>query len=183
MGLQGLVQQETALKTLCNILSKGFVMTGYFSSSDKYLIFKSSLISRNLHFPSLQNAFRHPHMKPRSVRTARKSEPFLFVAETLLLLAEHPWAAQYLPVPPGRLTGLSGWLWPLGREQKGLVVILQRRWRPHMKMPAAREELRTTALARHLIHALSEKSTFVMLGLWKEHQGSWFQQHSPAWLN
>lgn len=34
-GLQGLVWQETALKTLHDILSKGFVMTGYFSSSDK----------------------------------------------------------------------------------------------------------------------------------------------------
>lgn len=74
-------------------------MIGYFFSSDKYLIFKSSLVSRNLHFPSLQNAFRHPHTKPRPVRPARKSEPFLLVAETLLLLAEHPRGAQCLPVP------------------------------------------------------------------------------------
>ena len=68
-------------------------------SSDKYLIFKSSLVGRNLHFPSLQNAFRHPHTQPRPVRPARKSEPFLLVAETPLLLAECPRGAQCLPVP------------------------------------------------------------------------------------
>ena len=183
MGLQGLVQQETALKTLCNILSKGFVMTGYFSSSDKYLIFKSSLISRNLHFPSLQNAFRHPHMKPRPVRTARKSEPFLFVAETLLLLAEHPWAAQYLPVPP------AGWLgWAAGSDH---WAGSRRDWLWSCRGGEG-HTWRSQQHERNWEQLLLPDTWFMLwvrnppLWCWaseRKYQGSWFQQHSPAWLN
>lgn len=91
---QGLAWQATALKTLLHILSKGFVVIDYFSS-DKYVVFKSSLISSNLHFPKLQNAFGRPLTKPRPLSPAKTYEPFPRVADTSA--SRYPLGTRYLP--------------------------------------------------------------------------------------
>lgn len=87
-GTLRVLRSKKLLKTLLHILSKGFAMIDSFSS-DKFLGVKSHLI-RNLHFPSLQNAFwGGPLPKPGPMRPAKKSEPLPHVAETLLL-AHYP---------------------------------------------------------------------------------------------
>lgn len=53
--------------------------------SDKYPVSKSSLFSKDLHFPRIQNAFGCPVIKHRPLRPAEESEPFPGATETLLL--------------------------------------------------------------------------------------------------
>lgn len=78
------VTRNCRLKTFLSVLSRGFVMIDYFSS-DKYPVSKSSLFSKDLHFPRIPNAFGCPVIKHRPLRPAEESEPFPGATETLLL--------------------------------------------------------------------------------------------------
>lgn len=91
---RGLAWQETAQKTLLYIWSKGFVMIDCFSSA-QYLVFKISLICRNLQLPSLQNAFGYHLTNAGPVRPAKNSEPFLWHRHLCLLnILEEPNISQ-----------------------------------------------------------------------------------------
>ena len=142
-------------------------------SSDKYLIFKSSLVGRNLHFPSLQNAFRHPHTQFQTCETSQEVWAFPLGGRDSSAAG---WVSPRSPVSPSAPAGWLGWAagpdhWAGSRRDWSWSCRGGEGYTWRCQQHKHKTELRTTALARHLIHALSEKSTFVMLSLWKETSG------------